>query len=130
MIPGYVGDNIQATLGNGNGNGFSTQWRSLPKSVSRYGQNPEEIFANYAELEDRYGKERMKDMPLGAIAMYTFADKLKVGLSQLMAGARSFRIDTLKRPDLVALTEECAKISGISYVMDAYKEEAEQILNS
>jgi hypothetical protein len=29
----------------------------------------------------------------------------------------------------VALTEECAKISGISYVMDSYREEAMAVLN-
>ena len=32
--------------------------------------------------------------------------------------------------DLIALTEEAAKVSGISYVMDAYREEAEKIINS
>jgi hypothetical protein len=47
-----------------------------------------------------------------------------------MAGARSFRLDTLKRKDIMALTEEAAKVSGLTYVMDAGKEEAEEILNS
>ena len=45
-----------------------------------------------------------------------------------MAGSRNFRISTISRKDLMALTEEAAKISGIPYVMDAYKEEAEKIL--
>jgi len=67
--------------------------------------------------------------PLGAIAMHAYVNKLEVGLSQLMAGARSFRLDTLARKDLVALTEEAAKVSGISYVMDAYREDAEAILD-
>ena len=43
-------------------------------------------------------------------------------------GARSFRLDTVKRNDVVALTEDAARISGISYVMDAYREDAEAIL--
>jgi hypothetical protein len=30
----------------------------------------------------------------------------------------------------MALTEEAAKVSGIPYVMDAYRDEAEAILNS
>jgi hypothetical protein len=47
-----------------------------------------------------------------------------------MAGARSFRLDTLKRSDIVCLTEEAARISGIPYVMDAGMEEAEEILDS
>jgi len=31
---------------------------------------------------------------------------------------------------VVALTEQAAKVSGIHYVMDAFKEEAERILDS
>ena len=62
--------------------------------------------------------------------MYTYVDKLRTGLSQLMAGARSFRLDTIKRADLITLTEEAAKVSGIPYIMDAGMEEAEKILNS
>ena len=41
-----------------------------------------------------------------------------------------FRLDTVKRADLIALTEEAAKVSGIPYIMDAGMEEAEKILNS
>ena len=47
-----------------------------------------------------------------------------------MAGARSFRLDTLTRTDLVALTEQAAKVSRIPYVMDAFKDEAERILDA
>ena len=72
----------------------------------------------------------MQKMPVGAIAMYTYVDKLRTGLTQLMAGARSFRLDTLKRADLIALTEEAAKVSGVPYVMDAGMERAEAILDS
>ena len=36
----------------------------------------------------------------------------------------------MNRTDVVALTEEAAKVSGIQYVMDAFKEEAERILDS
>ena len=47
----------------------------------------------------------------------------------MMAGARSFRLDTITRRDVVSLTEEAAKISGIPYVMDSYREEAFEILD-
>jgi len=124
MIPGFIGDNIEGVLGSGK----PTTWKDLPKTVSRYGETAEQIFTTYATLEEKYG-DRMKEMPLGAIAMYTYVDKLKTGLTQLMAGARSFRLDTTKRADLIALTEDAAKISGISYVMDAYRDEAMAILN-
>ena len=47
---------------------------------------------------------------------------------ELMAGSRNFRISTISREDLMALTEEAARVSGIPYVTDAYREEAEKIL--
>jgi hypothetical protein len=59
----------------------------------------------------------------------TLADRLKVGLQQLMAGSRNFRLSTISRNDLMALTEKAARVSGIPYVMDAYREEAERIIN-
>jgi len=117
MIPGMVGKNIE-------------QWikdNKLPKTVSKYGNTPEEIFVTYDTLKDKYGKE-IENMPLGAIGIYTFCQKIKTGLQQLMAGSRNFNLSTISRKDLMALTEEAAKISGIPYVMDAYREEAEKIL--
>jgi glutamate synthase domain-containing protein 2 len=117
MIPGMVGKNIG-------------QWikdNKLPKTVSKYGNTPEEIFVTYNTLKDKYGKE-IENMPLGAIGIYTFCQKIRTGLQQLMAGSRNFNLSTISRKDIMALTEEAAKISGISYVMDAYREEAEKIL--
>ena len=46
-----------------------------------------------------------------------------------MAGSRNFRIDTISRSDLMALTEDAARVSGVPYVMDAYREEAEAIID-
>lgn len=118
MIPGMVGKNI----------GYWIEGKDLPNTVSRFGRKPEEIFVCYKELEAKYG-DRMKEIPLGAIGIYSFSQKLKVGLQQLMAGTRNFNISTISRKDVTALTEEAAKISGIPYVMDAYREEADAVLN-
>ena len=125
MIPGFVGDNVEALVRNTG----QTKWKELPKTVSEFGKTPQQIFATYATLEEKYGKSKMDTLPLGAVAMYTYVDKLRTGLSQLMAGARSFRLDTLTRRDIVCLTGEAAEISGIPYVMDAGMEEAEAILD-
>ena len=125
MIPGFVGDNIESTLSESS----ERRWEKLPPTVSRYGSTPEEIFVTYSTLKDKFGSA-MDKVPFGAIALYTYVDKLRTGLTQLMAGARSFRLDTLKRKDLVALTEDASKISGITYIMDAYQEEADAIINS
>lgn len=45
-----------------------------------------------------------------------------------MAGSRNFNLKSIFRDDLMSLTGEAAAISGIPYVMDAYREEAEVIL--
>lgn len=117
MIPGMVGKNIG-------------QWikdNRLPRTVSKYGNTPEEIFVTYDTLKGKYGKE-IENIPLGAVGIYTFCQKIKIGLQQFMAGCRNFRLSRISRKDLMALTEEAARISGIPYVMDAYREEAEKIL--
>ncbi len=119
MIPGMVGKNI-------------AEWMSksdLPKTVSQHGNSVEEIFVNYEAVKDLVGAEEIKNIPLGALGIYSYSDKIKVGLQQLMAGARCFNVSSVSRKELMSLTEECAKVTGIPYVMDAYRAEAEAILN-
>jgi hypothetical protein len=118
MIPGMVGKNI-------------AQWlkaNDLPKTVSEFGKSIEEIFVCYEAVTDIVGKDEMKNIPLGALGIYSYGDKIKVGLQQLMAGARCFSLPAITRRELMSLTEECAKVTGIPYLMDAYREEAEKIL--
>ncbi|MCU0572113.1 MAG: FMN-binding glutamate synthase family protein [Syntrophobacteraceae bacterium] len=119
MIPGMVGKNI-------------TDWMSrndLPKTVSQFGSSVEEIFVNYEAVKDVVGASEIKNIPLGAIGIYSYSDKIRVGFQQLMAGARCFNVSSITRRELMSLTEECAKVTGIPYVMDAYRSEAEAILN-
>ena len=117
MIPGMVGKNIGEWL----------KAKDLPKTVSKYGNTMEEIFVSYEELKKKFGKE-LKNIPAGAMGLYTFSQKFKAGLQQLMAGSRNFNLSTVSRKDIMALTEESAKISGIPYVMEAYLKDAERIL--
>ncbi|MFC1699225.1 FMN-binding glutamate synthase family protein [Candidatus Omnitrophota bacterium] len=117
MIPAFVGKNIGIWLKQG----------KLPPTVSEFGRTKKEIFVSYEELVDKYGKDVDK-IPLGAIGIYSFTQKIKVGLQQLMAGSRNFRLSAISRQDLMSLTEEAEKISGIPYVMDAYRREAEDII--
>jgi len=120
MIPGMVGKNIERWLKGEDG--------GLPSTVSKYGTTKEEIFVTYQTLRDRHGKEA-EAFPLGAIGVYTASEKLRVGLQQLMAGARKWRTHLITRRDLASLTEECAKVTGIPYIMDAYREEALAIID-
>jgi glutamate synthase domain-containing protein 2 len=120
MIPGMVGKNIGYWLKGAGGD--------LPKSIAKYGDTVEKVFVSYETVKKEYGS-KMDEIPLGALALYTFVDKLRVGLQQIMAGSRNFRLATIGRNDLMSLTKDAAEISGIPYVMDAYKEEAERIIN-
>jgi len=117
MIPGMVGKNIGIWLKEGN----------LPRSVSQYGSSLEEIFVTYETLKDKYGSA-IQELPVGAIGWYTYVDKLKVGLQQLMAGSRNFSLKSISRKDIISLTREAEAVTGITFVMDAYREEAEAII--
>jgi glutamate synthase domain-containing protein 2 len=85
------------------------------------------LFAVSAQLKERFGEDFAK-LPAGAIGMYSYIERLKHGLKQLMAGARKFALKYIDRNDLMALTREAEDVSGISYVMDADAEEVDRIL--
>ena len=118
MIPGMVGKNIANWIKEG----------KLPNTVSQFGSTPEEIFVNYEDVLSIVGADEMKNIPLGAVGIYSYCEKLRIGLQQLMAGARCFSVPAITRRELMSLTEECAKVTDIPYLMDAYREEAMQIL--
>lgn len=99
----------------------------LPSSLKKYGHAVDHIFVGVSQLREKYGKDADK-IPPGAVGMYTYYDRLAVGLRQLMAGARKFSLAHVTRDDLFALTREASEISGISYVMEADEEEVEKIL--
>ncbi len=101
--------------------------RKLPPELEKYGYDIEQIFVGAAILKAKYGKDFEK-IPAGAIGLYTYYDRLSLGLKQLMAGERKFALKYISRDDLMALTPEAARISGIPYVMDMDKEEVEEIL--
>jgi hypothetical protein len=61
----------------------------------------------------------MKEIPMGAVGIYTYTQKFRTGLQQIMAGSRNFRLSTITRDDLMALTEDASMVSGIEYVMAA-----------
>jgi len=118
MIPGMVGKNIEQWIKDG----------KLPNTVGQFGSTPEEIFVCYEDVKSIVGSSEMKNMPLGAVGIYSFSEKIRIGLQQLMAGARCFSVPAITRHQLMSLTEECTKVTGIPYLMDAYREEAEKIL--
>jgi len=117
MLPAFVGKNI----------GLWINDNDLPRTVSQFGTKVEEIFVNYDLLKAKYGAA-IHELPLGAIGWYTYVDKLRVGLQQLMAGSRNFSLSSISREDIMSLTREAEDVSGIPFVMDAFRAEAEAII--
>ena len=130
MIPGYLGANIEGVLHPDRKTALSGNWDALPKAVSAIGSIPEELFACYFDIEKKIGKDEMKDIPLGAIALWTLTDKLGCGLQQLMAGARKFALSQVSRKDLFSANRETAQETGIPHCADVNDEFARKILNS
>ncbi|OQX62586.1 MAG: FMN-binding glutamate synthase family protein [Desulfococcus sp. 4484_242] len=130
MIPGFVGSNIEGALDPEKKAQVNGHWSELPKSVKQVGSTAKEIFASYFDVEKKVGKEEMKNIPYGAIAFYTLADKLACGLQQLMAGARKFSMNSITRGDLMSGNRETAAETGIPHVADVNDESAKKILNS
>lgn len=130
MIPGFLGANIEGVIHPEHKDVLAGNWDTLPKSVSEIGTNAEEIFAGYYDVQAKVGAKAMKNIPYGAIAIWTLADKLAAGLQQFMAGARKFSISEISRNDLFAANRETEAELGIPFITDAHDESAKRILNS
>lgn len=130
MIPGFLGSNIEGVLRPERKEAVSGNWDSLPKTVSALGNSAEQIFACYHDVEKAVGKDDMKNIPYGAIAFWTMADKLGCGLQQLLAGARKFSLCQLSRHDIVAGNRETALETGIPFMTEINNESAKKILNA
>jgi glutamate synthase domain-containing protein 2 len=130
MIPGFLGANIEGAIRPERRAEVNGNWNELPKNVLEVGKTADEIFASYHDLADKIGKDEMQNIPYGAIAFYTLADKLGCGLQQLMAGARKFSLNKITRHEIFSGNRETADETGIPHVADVNDESARKILNS
>lgn len=130
MIPGFLGANIEGVLHPERREKLNGNWGELPKHITEeFGTTPEEIFAGYFDVKNKVGADEMKNVPLGAIAVWTLADKLGAGLQQLMAGARKFRLSDITRNELFSANRETEKETGIPFMSDVNDDIAKKILN-
>ncbi len=100
----------------------------VPPEYQKYGLSIDQIFIAASELKGKLGSE-FDSLPLGAIGVYSYFERLAQGLRQLMCGARKFALCHISRDDLAALTREAAEITGIRYIMEVDAEEVENILS-
>lgn len=117
LTAAMVGKNIGEMLKSG----------KVPNEYKKYGETLEQVFINTSVLKDKLG-DRFDALPVGAIGVYTYFERLSQGLRQFMCGARKFSLEYITRDDLVSLTPEAAQVSGIKYVMEADADEVNRIL--
>ncbi|MCK9432280.1 MAG: glutamate synthase-related protein [Candidatus Omnitrophica bacterium] len=130
MIPAYLGSNIQGVLDPAVKARVSGSWDKFPASVADLGTTAEELFAGYYDLQKKVGKDEMKNIPLGAVAFWTLADKLAAGIQQLMAGARRFTLKAISREDIFSANRETEKETGVPFITDFADDKARKILKS
>lgn len=107
--------------------------KKLPKKFSdEYGQNPEMFFIAATHFKKKYPKAKLgKDIAWGAVGIYTyFTDRIGIGLKQLMAGSRKWKLNLLSRDDLGSLTSRAYEITGIPLIEKIEQEKMENILFS
>lgn len=129
MIPGFIGSNIEGVLHPERRQNVNGNWEKLPAGVTENGKTAEDIFAGYYDVQKKVGKDEMKNIPYGAIAAWTAADKLSAGLQQLMAGARKFSLEQISRDDIWAGNRETQEVTGLKFITEAGDEFAKKILN-
>jgi len=129
MVPAFVGANIQGALHPEQKELVHGNWDNLPPAVMENGLRAEEIFAGYFDVQKKVGADEMRNIPYGAIAIWTLCDKLSAGLQQLMAGARRFSLPQISRNDLFAANRETERETGLTFITDALDEQARRILS-
>lgn len=85
---------------------------NTPKDYECYGDTVETIFENYKVLKAMFG-ERVHNFAPGAIGVYSYLERVSVGLRQLMALNRKFDLSFLSSEDLIAMTEIAQKITHL-----------------
>lgn len=130
MIPGFLGSNIEGALESSVKERVHGNWDKLPASAAEFGMTPDEIFAGYYDVQKKVGKGEMKNIPYGAIAVWTLSDKLAAGVQQLMAGARRFSLSAISRDDIFSANRETEKETGIPFITDMDDNKAKKVLKS
>jgi hypothetical protein len=109
----------------GNTTGKAIKEGKIQKPASEHGDSVDKIFYYSSKVKEEFG-----EVTPGALGMYSYYEKMAMGLRQLMAGSRRFSLDEITRDDIFALTREAADITGINYIMDWENETSEAILDA
>ncbi|MEI6632188.1 MAG: glutamate synthase-related protein [Chlamydiota bacterium] len=100
-----------------------------PQFRARYGDNPENFFITMTELRARFGKAVGKELPWTAVGEYTYFDRLRVGLQQLIAGCKKFNLNLIDRRDLASLTPLARDVTGVPMIHEYERKAFADILD-
>jgi glutamate synthase domain-containing protein 2 len=109
----------------GNNNGKWIKEGKIPKPAKEHGDTVDKIFYYSTKVREEFG-----EVTPGALGMYSYYEKMAMGLRQLMAGSRRFDLSEITRNDIFSLTREAADVTGINYIMDWENEVSESILDA
>ena len=104
----------------------------LPRDfANKYGNNPSKFFIAADELKAEYGDALGGAIPWSAVGVYTYLhERLGLGLKQLLAGTRKFKLELIDRSDLATLSRLAAEVTGIPMVHEIEQDLFEGILLS
>jgi hypothetical protein len=85
---------------------------SVPREYARFGSSVEDVFADIRLLRVEYGSDAAS-IPTGAVGLYSFLNRVSVGLRQMMALNRKFALRHIGREDIVPITKHAAEVSGL-----------------
>lgn len=131
MIPAFLGSNIEGVLRPERKAAVNGNWDKIPAWIeNEIGMSVESLFAGYFDVQKKIGADEMKNIPYGALGVWTLADKLACGVQQLLAGARKFDVNEISRDDLYSANKETKKVTKIPYMMDVGNDIAKKIILS
>ena len=104
----------------------------LPRDfANKYGNNPEKFFIAAEELKTGYGGKVGKEIPWSAVGVYAYlSERLGLGLKQMLAGTRKFKLNLIDRGDIASMSKLAAEVTGIPMLHELEEELFEVILTS
>ena len=102
----------------------------LPRDfANKYGNSPDKFFIAADELKTEFGENLGTKIPWSAVGVYTYlSERLGLGLKQLLAGTRKFKLDLIDRTDLASLSELASEVTGIPMMHEVERDLLEGIL--
>jgi glutamate synthase domain-containing protein 2 len=104
--------------------------RRLPRDfANKYGNSPERFFIAAEDLRAKYGDKIGTEIPWPAVGVYSYlSERIGLGLKQLLAGTRKFRLDLIDRSDIAALNKLASEVTGIPMLHEVEADLFEEIL--